>query len=218
MNSTIEQLVRELDLGELDETPQKITGGLLHVVYKVITSKGVYVVKRLNHEVANCKSALANIEKSERVALSLEKHISLIPAIVFNNDVVVQQGNAYFIIYQWQAGEPIYSGAINDNHCKKIGSILGKIHSLGSGAIKATDLEISENNFIDWGKYLSLGRQSSVEWLKDLQSIKSKLCYWQKCAIEAQHLLVNHQVISHRDLDPKNVLWHQNKPYFNKIN
>lgn len=46
-----ELLCTRLQLGELTGTPEILTGGLLHRMYEVKTSKGKYAIKALNPQV-----------------------------------------------------------------------------------------------------------------------------------------------------------------------
>ena len=47
----IGKLLQILSLGEMQGEPIEVKGGLLHKMYRVTTSKGVYAVKVLNCEI-----------------------------------------------------------------------------------------------------------------------------------------------------------------------
>ncbi len=51
MNYNIEKLIRKTNLGNKIITVDKVTGGLSHRMYKVVTDKGIYAVKKLNPNV-----------------------------------------------------------------------------------------------------------------------------------------------------------------------
>lgn len=56
------------------------------------------------------------------------------------------------------------------------------------------------------------GRQSSAVWADSLLAVMDELYDWGRKANAAHQLLSSDMVISHRDLDPKNVLWRDNQP------
>jgi len=63
-----------------------------------------------------------------------------------------------------------------------------------------------------WDDYFQLGIERQSTWTKQLRQNKQSLEKWNKWSIDATKLLNNQQVISHRDLDPKNVMWHHDNP------
>ena len=57
MNKIIQDLILKCNLGELLESPQKIEGGLLNKMFKILTKRGKYALKLLNPEVMSRKMA-----------------------------------------------------------------------------------------------------------------------------------------------------------------
>jgi len=96
------------------------------------------------------------------------------------------------------------------DHCIKIGRALGKIHKLYSHNKNENRVEPIEA--FPWDKYLELGKMQQAVWLEQLQKNKYKLERWNQYVIEAANLMICYQVLIHRDLDPKNVMWNQNEP------
>ncbi len=209
---SIKQLVKKLNLGEITVAPQKMTGGLLHTVYKVTTTESVYVIKQLNAEVVSRAGALTNIEKSERIALSLQDKIPLIPAIAFDDHVIVKHDKSYYIIYQWHQGKTILANEVISYHCKRIGDILGKMHQVSAKSQHQSRQKMARPDICSWDKHIKRGQLVSAQWLDTLLAVKHKLENWQDKAIKAHTMLGEIQVISHRDLDPKNVLWQETEP------
>ena len=65
---------------------------------------------------------------------------------------------------------------------------------------------------IDWNYYLQKGQEEQLEWVNILADIIDNLYIWNTEANESARLLSSDMVISHRDLDPKNVMWNQDNP------
>ncbi|CAM4239495.1 Aminoglycoside phosphotransferase domain-containing protein [Bacillus manliponensis] len=64
-----------------------------------------------------------------------------------------------------------------------------------------------------WNYYLQKGKEERSEWVKLLFKNLDNLNNWNSAAIVVLKLLSINMVISHRDLDPKNVIWIQYKPF-----
>lgn len=64
----------------------------------------------------------------------------------------------------------------------------------------------------DWNYYLQKGQRNNTVWVKELLEIIDKLYDWNDQANKSAKQLASHMVISHRDLDSKNVMWSEEKP------
>jgi len=65
----------------------------------------------------------------------------------------------------------------------------------------------------DWDMYLECGIEQNAVWKDELRSMIDRLKGWNENLIRASERLSSELVISHRDLDPKNVMWSEGKPY-----
>lgn len=60
------EIMETFDLGTVLEKPVKVTGGLSHKMYKVVTNKRTYAVKELNSGVMKRDTAYENFLFSEK--------------------------------------------------------------------------------------------------------------------------------------------------------
>ena len=67
-NNNIERLVIETKIGTCIKEINKVSGGLSHRMYKVVTDKGIYAIKELNSGVMKRKEAFSNFIFSEKVS------------------------------------------------------------------------------------------------------------------------------------------------------
>jgi hypothetical protein len=67
-NLQFEKLCNTLKLGEILVTPEAISGGLLHRMFAIETSKGKYAIKALNPQIMARPTALNNFIRSEIIA------------------------------------------------------------------------------------------------------------------------------------------------------
>lgn len=209
----IDKLFNNYGLGRLIDEPKKITGGLMHTMYQVATEDKKYAVKELNPTIMKRAGVVENMVNSERVAKAFENIVPAITAIQFNDNPLLMLDEHYYMIFEWIDGTSIFPPNINPENCSKMGMLLGKMHS-SNILLSNINKENHEAEMYDWDKYLLLGQETNAEWVQELsESIDDlKKCNEELC--EACNLLSENLVLSHRDLDPKNVMWQENNPYF----
>lgn len=210
IHKQMEHLFSQYNLGILIKDPETVTGGLLHKMYKVTTRQKVYAVKWLNPSIMEREGVLTNMMNSERIATEVSKHLPVISALEVDNQHVLHVADEYYIVFDWLEGVTIFPPHITTDNCYAIGSLLGKLHRLNI-TIPCITKEVNEVPMIDWLYYLNLGEQEKVEWLDIYSKAIPNISSWNFTANHSIHALSENQVISHRDLDPKNVLWHMIK-------
>ena len=220
-------LCEKYSLGTIQGEPQTVKGGLLHQMYHVTTDRGDYAIKLLNPDIMRRPQAMENMINSERIAQRLAQGpdaLSVVAALKREEQQLLFLDMArssssdsirqYAFVYPWIEAYSLFTPNIGISHCSKIGRILGQIHSAGLVA-EELDLppEESGRSLYDWQGYLTLAREQQVYWLSDYEAMLPNLTRWDKAAVAAMESLSSCQVISHRDLDPKNVLWQDGQPY-----
>ena len=133
--------------------------------------------------------------------------------LIFNENQALQvMENQYYLIFDWLDGNTLKNNEITINQCSKIGETLAKIHSIDFSML---DIESKEYDdpLIDWQHYLKKGKENNAPWF-DLFRKKFEIIVTanQKAHNAFKHLSAN-MIISHGDLDPKNVMWQNNIPY-----
>lgn len=190
-----------------------VSGGLLHKMYRVETSSGIYAVKVLNPEIMQRPTALQNTINSEKVSHALEQIVPVVAAKVFHGAYVTEQEGVWFMAFDWQEGASVFAPDITVEHCAKIGELLGKIHAAD---VEIEGLERLEEErdvfawktlFEAWTVLEGSDANACLEvFLPELLTLDAEV-------VHALKISSAHKVISHRDLDPKNVMWQGNKPY-----
>jgi len=210
----IEKLIIEEKLANSVESITKITGGLLHKMYKVITDKGVYAVKELNQGIMKRPEAYSNFVFSEKVSdIAKVNGISAVEAIKINNDIMKKVNDIYFMVFDWIEGKTLSDGGITEKHCEIIGENLAKIHNIDFSQIedeKRKKIDIQE---FEWNKYLELAKKENKNYAINLEQNINFLYELNKKSNEALKYANKNLVISHTDLDRKNVMWQEDKPY-----
>ena len=207
-----EKLCTSLDLGELTKSPVPVTGGLMHKMYLIETSKGKYAVKLLNPSIMARTTAYNNYVYSEKIVEILAKHIPAVSAHVHQGVFLHKIGTQFYMIFDWIEGETLTSSEITISQCNEIGNILGRIHKVDFPRKTNKTETCKSKDQIDWNFYLAKGKELNSEWVNQLSIYLDQLITWNIKAISSFLDFASESVISHRDLEPKNVMWKQGKP------
>lgn len=211
--TAIKDLFYTYKIGNVIEKPVSISGGLMHKLYKVRTETNVYALKWLNPSVMQRSGVVENMIQSERIASTFSSYLPVVAALNFEGQNVLQFNDMYFMVFLWMEGTSIYPPFISEKECYEIGNALGKIHHL---RISIPEVKKEEVNSFDynWQLYYEEGIEQQATWVDLYASVIDQLITWTKQVNEANVALSNDMVLSHRDLDPKNVMWNQETPYF----
>lgn len=207
-----EKLCIKCNLGQCTTEPEQVFGGFLHRMYQLKTDKGQYAVKALNPQIMQRKTAMSNYIFSENVAkFAYQNGINALPAIVSNGSCIHEVSGQYYMLFPWVQGKTLPTGTIDIERCKIIGEVLAKIHKIEfSKLIYDNQNETFTTSVVEWNDYAFKGRNDNLEWAYLLLDNLEKCYQWEKLANSSVKLLMNNIVVSHRDLDQKNVLWDEN--------
>lgn len=211
-NIQIDKLFKVLGISNLIRETQVITGGLLHKMYGIQTDKGNYAVKALNPQIMRRPGVIQALINSELIATHLSNSIPALAAIRFNGNVLNCIDGQYYMVFDWVDGKSLKPDEIKPEHCKVMGTYLAKIHSTDYSGFGMADRPWVDTPETDWNYYLKKGLESDSAWSFSLNENIDNLCLWNKQSLEALKILHSDRVISHRDLDSKNVLWSRGKP------
>lgn len=208
----IETLCKKYNLGNLKGEPEIVTGGLMHKMYHVSTDQGEYAIKLLNPDIMKRTEALQNTVNSEIVSNALRNVVPLVSAKCFDGKHIIELDGSFYVIFDWLEGKSIFAPNISEYHCEQIGRILGKIHAAN---IKVDSIEKSQDSRdeYDWNMLLGKAQQCNTECYLVLQENLADIIRWDNHVVSGFGEVSQNQVISHRDLDPKNIMWKNDAPY-----
>ncbi|MBY3618332.1 phosphotransferase [Acinetobacter sp. CUI P1] len=211
-NLNFEMLCEKYELGHLKNEPEQVTGGLLHRMYRLKTDKALYAVKALNPQIMQRDTAMYNYTLSEKVAnMAYQNGINAVPAIVSNGFFMHEVEGQFYLLFPWVEGKALPSGEINLECCKRIGETLAKIHKIDFSTLLGhhpnENLKAVKASTIRWNEYALKAKQDGLGWSSLLFDNLNQINHWEQLVASSAEQLLNHMVISHRDLDQKNVLW-----------
>ncbi|MGG4130682.1 phosphotransferase [Paenibacillus illinoisensis] len=211
-NLNFEKVCDQLNLGDLISTPKPILGGLLHRMYVIETRRNKYAIKALNPQIMNRSEAMQNYINSEKIANIANKHVPVQPAKRINNSSVHNIDNQFYLIFDWIDGRSLQHNEVTNEHCDQMGTILADLHKIDFSQLDMVRPPKDVSKETDWAFYLNKGKNESLEWNELLDSTIQQLYEWNARAKRSSQLLSSDTVISHRDLEPKNVMWQHNSP------
>ena len=204
INNFFNKLVLNLNLGNLIEEPSRVSGGLTHKMYKIVTDKKKYIVKLLNPNIMKRPTALGNFEKADKFEIMFqENNIEAIYSLEFNGEKMQLQDGWYFYVYNWYDGKALKDNEIKTINCEKIGKQLAEIHNI---TLKEENW-IEDTKDIDWKYYIDLAKEKESPIYDMLFDKLDLLNESMKQGNEVVKELPNYIAVCHNDLDRKNVLW-----------
>ena len=183
-------LCQQLNLGGLTEEPMRLTGGLMHKMYRVATEDGVYAVKCLNPHVMARPTAAGNFAAAEELERKLERtDLPLLPALTIGGRKMQEVDGAYCYLFPYFDGKALTEGNITPDHCAIVGGVLAKLHAVER---KTAPVEQDILDF-DWDGFGLCEEDKSL--LQQAQAAANAAT------------LPPYLTICHNDMDPKNILW-----------
>ncbi|UQZ34971.1 aminoglycoside phosphotransferase [Paenibacillus sp. PK3_47] len=213
-NLQFDKLCSMLQLGDIVGVPEVITGGLLHRMYMIVTTQGKYAVKALNPQIMIRPTAMQNFIDSERIAEIASRHVPALPAQRFQGTAVHNIDGQHYLVFEWTEGRSLRPDEITAAHCYIIGGVLADLHKVDFSELNITNNGGAHIQLTDWNHYLHLGQKNNAQWMNLLSENIQLLYSWNAQANNAAERLASGRVISHWDLDAKNVMWNDGTPLF----
>lgn len=193
--------------------PVQMKGGFLHRMYEIRTDIGKFAIKALNPNIMIRADAITNYALSEMAANRSATKIKVSCANEYNGSYLQKHDNQYYLVYDYVNGSIIGTDKITPEHSYRMGKILAEIHSCDFSDIpfKTESADIESHDF-DWTYYLQEGEKTSEIWchlLRNNISLLDKLTNKMNSALKRWD---NCLVVSHCDLDFKNVMWQEGEP------
>ena len=205
----IRQLCARLAIGAPELSLSAVQGGFHHRVWQLRTDVGVYAVKQLSTvtDLAD-KQVIAHFNFTEAVAEGFRAYgIHSISALPWQGEYLQLIGDAAYLVYPWSEARGLAVSQISEQHALQVAGILATMHR--------ADISIPGQQRQVAGMHLepqiieSVARAGTLH-VRYADKLKRALPVFLEIAQRhsaATPVLDQHRVISHGDLDQKNVLW-----------
>ncbi len=208
---TLAELCRRYALGEPVALPEPVPGGLLHHVYRLRTTQSGFAVKVLNPTVMQYPNVRDNFRLSERIAAAVAAHaLPAVAALEAEGDVIHDIGSISVMVFPWVDARALSSASAGPNRARLIGSLLGRVHMLPLHFAELAPPDLSsgsESEDDEWALLVDDAERKQIAWAGEVRPLLPQISAWGRSSEEARQALRGRCVISHNDLDQKNVLW-----------
>jgi len=214
IKSVIQRVCDYYHIGKLLEEPIRLHGGLLHYSWMFTTSQNQFVIKKINPQIAAKPQALNNIYLAELIAAKFAANKVAAVSAIFNKEkLFFYNNNGVYLLFPYIPGRMTSLEDVTVKQVKNIAETLAKIHQIKLSGVQVPPVEpfsLTVERFLESIKSLSSTMPDVYALIKlNIEFIKDLIEH----AIAANKKLTKNLIISHRDLDPKNVLW-KNDSFF----
>ncbi len=205
----LSKICKDFDLGAPFSKPMSVEGGLLHRMWKIETERGVYAIKELSpHINLQDQRIYSNYELTEEIAERFVKQgIPAIAAFQFHGKHLLEIEGSYFLMYPWVNAQAIDSKVISESHALKITRVLAKIHHINLAVPRPEDAHSEPYTTEQLLTTLKKAEEFHCPFAADLRMYQQELIAIKNAYVCSVEPLKQYMVMTHGDLDQKNVLW-----------
>ena len=180
-------------------------------MWRLDTEKGTFAIKQLSKDINLDEQTRKSYEISENIACQFKEHgIPAISSMTNHNKSLIDADGNTFIVYPWVNAKTLDKGEASVMHAEKIAAILAKIHLLNLSLAQITKLKYETPSNAVILDLIKKSQQASLPFANQLQKEQSLILEANDKYEKTIPLLNQLLVISHGDLDQKNVLWDEN--------
>jgi Ser/Thr protein kinase RdoA (MazF antagonist) len=205
------KIAQHFNLGNILAIPQKVEGGLCHLMWKIHTDQGHYAVKQLNPTIMSKPDIHAAYELTKHIARQFtQQGIPVATALLQGNKSLITVEDQSFIVYKWVDGSTLDMEVASPEHAKKIASILARIHAVNLSTPELNKPEWDTHSNEHFTELNDKATAACLSFSSNFTTCLDSLLSWNDKYQQAIPSLASNAVVSHGDLDQKNVLWQGN--------
>ncbi len=208
LDAVLRYISERLPLGE-PLSASRVTGGLMHKMYRLETTRGTFALKLLSPEVMSRPDAASNFDRAESLEVALaDAGVPVSCALTFDGRKRLDAGGQFFYIFDWIDGMAVGWDALTASHASAAGSLLGRIHGIERrGGVPAVNC-VSVN----WDMLAARARACTPK-LAEAIAQNAELLYSAEGEYNASvRRLPRVLTITDGDMDAKNVMWTPSGP------
>jgi Ser/Thr protein kinase RdoA (MazF antagonist) len=200
MRLAVDEVCTAFRLGRPAGRPLPARGGMLHRVWRLETDRGVYAVKALRPPAGLDETAwLRDYQRSfdlERAALAGGLPTPR-PVAAADGSWLTRAGDATVRVHEWAEGGRLPDRQVDPEAARLAGALLARIHGLRVVAETRPEGVLPTVAVETWQH-----REKEVPELRGMAAVQGEL----NRAMEEARALVKDPVLSHRDVNSKNLL------------
>lgn len=210
-----ELILKDADINYKILDIQKITEGLSHQTYKIVTTDNNYALKKINQSIIKENELYTKFTNAERISNIMKNNgINAVTSIKSKtNNYIFNINSSFYMLFHWIEGKILNYDLLTNNHCEIIGKTLANMHNIDFSDINL-DIPKKINIIIfDWNKLYQKAKKQNKSYINLFSENINLLYEINKKAKEFENYMNKDLVISHLDLNMKNIIWQFDEPY-----
>ena len=205
----IERLCELLDLGAIRAPLSRVAGGFHHCMWRLETQTGCFAIKQLADDMdMNDAATVAQINATEITAREFSRHgVPALYSLPVDRQHLQLLDSEGYLVYPWTTASACHKNGVEEHHAAIVASTLAHMHRSDIDVPELLDVPafpVTAERVID---LVQLARQRNVRYSTILEDRLDDILRIVALHAPALEHLAAHQVISHGDLDHKNILW-----------
>ncbi len=205
----LEQLCDRLGLGRPGAPPTPVSGGFHHRMWRLDTGAGRFAVKQLADDLDMGDAATVDrINATEITARTFLDHgVPALCSLSSDGHHLQLLDGVGYIVYPWTDARACHRNRIGEGHALTVAAVLARMHHSNIHVPELRDVSsvpLTADRVVD---LVELARRRNVREGQLLGERLTDLLDVVELQGPAVAVLGQNQVISHGDLDHKNVLW-----------
>lgn len=203
------KICEHFSLGEPQQALESVAGGFHHRMWQLQTDLDTFAIKQLADDIdLEDANAMRQFELTESVAEACSSHdVPAVFARKVDDQYLLKLQDQAYLVYPWVTASALAREDITPGHVDQVAAIFARIHraDLQVPGLVAEQKELHEQEKIEALVEFARSRNSSrSSELQEYLPLFKNLVARHNVAVDA---LSNHTVVSHGDLDHKNILW-----------
>ena len=211
----IAQLCGLFELGTFRPTVSPVPGGFHHSVWRLETHSGCYAVKQLADDMDMADATtVAQINATEATACEFSRQgVPALYALHVEQQHLQLLDGVGYLVYPWTSATACHRNGIEEHHAVIVASTLAQMHRCDITVPELQDVPAFPVTAERAIELVQVARQRNVRYSHILEDRLEDILRIVALHAPALERLMEHQVISHGDLDHKNILWdHAGEP------
>ena len=187
---------------------QKVTGGFHHRMWRLETDRACFAVKQLSADTdLQDAELISHYNLSECLAKRFcEAGVPALHALETDGTHLQVMGNEAYLVYPWTEARALRRREISPGHVEQVARIFAKMHCLDL-QLPLIDLPFEVMSEEKLNTLLAFAHSRNSSRRSELEENLPLFVRAARRHGEAAQLLSDRRVVSHGDLDHKNILW-----------
>ncbi|CAA0096037.1 Uncharacterised protein [Halioglobus japonicus] len=205
----VEVLCSRLELGQPVAAVSSLAGGFHHRVWKLPAERGCFVVKQLSPDtdLGDAKT-IHHYNVTEAIAAKFAQcGIAAVHALKYQDHYLHLLDNEAYLVYPWTDAVALGDGEVSVHHALAVARLLAKMHEADIEVVGVESKLADATEKADFEMMVHLCKDADPQMAEEINEYRALLCRIAEQYKRALPLLGRRQIVSHGDLDQKNVLW-----------